>query len=277
MEWRFSIKMKIGNFFKIGLFVVLTSIFFTACSNKSIKSAEKPKPMSITDVLNDSFEYNKNQKLYKNKSLKEDDVNKLSFRFGKFCSQKQGKLAYTDYYINQDYTKSYTDNKAIVCLINRVPYFITHQAKEKSNVYYTVGMDEQIKKDYLDFKKNKQLELIKANQENAQNSIKEREEIQKRERAREQKTRMLLNKKGQRTMTFFDSWRYTGNKTSCSNKCTNINLKSTGFKTLKEAISNNWQLVSKVGDIEEAIDDSCTCTGYSVLVKKEVSTNQTDK
>lgn len=271
--------MKIGNFFKIGLFVVLTSIFFTACSNKSIKSAEKvnPKPMSITDVLNDSFEYNKNQKLYKNKSLKEDDVNKLSFRFGKFCSQKQGKLAYTDYYINQDYTKSYTDNKAIVCLINRVPYFITHQAKENSNVYYTVGMDEQIKKDYLDFKKNKQLELIKANQENAQNSIKEREEIQKRERAREQKTRMLLNKKGQRTMTFFDSWRYTGNKTSCSNKCTNINLKSTGFKTLKEAVSNNWQLVSKVGDIEEAIDDSCTCTGYSVLVKKEVSTNQTDK
>ena len=69
-------------------------------------------------------------------------------------------------------------------------------------------------------------------------------------------------------MTFFDSWRDSGDKALCSTKCNALNVKTNGYKTLQEAVSNNWQLVSKVGEIEEAIDDSCTCSGYSVLVKK---------
>jgi len=72
MEWRFSLKMQINKFLKIGLFVIATSILFTACANKSIgkNSVEKTKVKTINDVLNESFTYDAKQRLYKNKSLK---------------------------------------------------------------------------------------------------------------------------------------------------------------------------------------------------------------
>ena len=55
--------MEIKNILKIGLFVISTSIFFTACANKSIeKKVEKPKVKTIDDVLNESSEYDVNQK-----------------------------------------------------------------------------------------------------------------------------------------------------------------------------------------------------------------------
>ena len=69
MEWRFSLEMKIKKIFKIGLFVITTSIFFVACSDKPTveQKLEKPEVITINDVLNDSFEYDANQKLYKTK------------------------------------------------------------------------------------------------------------------------------------------------------------------------------------------------------------------
>lgn len=259
------------EFLKIGLFIIAVSIFFTACSNKSIeKKVEKPKIKTINDVLRDSFEYDANQKIYKSKSAinKIEDANILSSKFQKFCLEKEGKLVYTDYDINQNHTNSYPSNVTNICEVNNTPYFIIQKTGEPSNIYYFIGMDEQIKKDYLDYKNNKQLELIKINKENTEKLIKERQEIQKREIAREQKTKILLGQKNQRTMTFFDKWRYSGSESLCSKKCNDINLKTTGYKSLKEALSNNWQFVSKVDDIEEAVDDNCTCTGSSLVVKK---------
>jgi 16S rRNA C1402 (ribose-2'-O) methylase RsmI len=88
-------------------------------------------------------------------------------------------------------------------------------------------------------------------------------------KAREQKTRMILNKKDQKTMTFFDSWRYAGSEASCSKKCIDINIKNYGFKSLKDALSNNWQLVSKEGEEEMTLDDSCTCSGSSAVLSKK--------
>ena len=100
--------MEIKNILKIGLFVISTSIFFTACANKSIeKKVEKPKVKTIDDVLNESFEYDVNQKLYKTKTpiTKEEEKNALVSKFTKFCSEKNGKLIYTNYYINKQYVK----------------------------------------------------------------------------------------------------------------------------------------------------------------------------
>lgn len=270
MEWRFSLEMKIKKIFKIGLFVVTTSIFFVACSDKPTveQKLEKPEVITINDVLNDSFEYDANQKLYKTKApiTKEEDKNALVSKFIKFCSEKNGKLIYSNYYINKHYVNSYSKNLANACEVDREPYFIIHQANENSNLHYSVSIDEVAKRIYLN---KRQPEYEKPTPESTAQTIQERKEIQKREIAREQKTKLLLSNKNQeKTMTFFDSWRDTENKALCSTKCNALNLKTNGYKTLKEALSNNWQLVSKVGEIEEAIDDSCTCSGYSVLVKK---------
>jgi|GEM_PF-5075475 len=257
------------RFLKIGLFVIATSIFFTACSTKPIvkTTVEKPKIKTINDVINDSFVYDTNQKLYRTKSpiTKIEEGNALFSKFAKFCSEKNGKLVYTSYYINKHYANLYSKNIANVCEVDNEPYFIIHRANENSNIYYSISMDQIAKRIYLN---KKQPEFEKPVMESTEQSIQERKEIQKREIAREQKTKLLLNKKGQRTMIFFDSWRDSGNKALCSTKCNALNVKTNGYKTLQEAISNNWQLVSKVGEIEEAIDDSCTCSGYSVLVKK---------
>lgn len=262
--------MKIKKFFKIGLFVVTSSIFFVACSDKPTveQKLEKPEVITINDVLNDSFEYDANQKLYKTKApiTKEEDKNALVSKFIKFCSEQNGKLIYSNYYINKHYVNSYSKNLANACEVDREPYFIIHQANENSNLYYSVSIDEVAKRIYLN---KRQPEYEKPTPESTAQTIQERKEIQKREIAREQKTKLLLSNKNQeKTMTFFDSWRDTENKALCSTKCNALNLKTNGYKTLKEALSNNWQLVSKVGEIEEAIDDSCTCSGYSVLVKK---------
>lgn len=270
MEWRFSLEMKIKKIFKIGLFVVTTSIFFVACSDKPTveQKLEKPEVITINDVLNDSFEYDANQKLYKTKApiTKEEDKNALVSKFIKFCSEQNGKLIYSNYYINKHYVNSYSKNLANACEVDREPYFIIHQANENSNLHYSVSIDEVAKRIYLN---KRQPEYEKPTPESTAQTIQERKEIQKREIAREQKTKLLLSNKNQeKTMTFFDSWRDTENKALCSTKCNALNLKTNGYKTLKEALSNNWQLVSKVGEIEEAIDDSCTCSGYSVLVKK---------
>jgi hypothetical protein len=270
MEWRFSLKMQINKFLKIGLFVVVTSIFFTACANKSIvkNNVQKTKVKTINDVLNESFIYDAKQKLYKNKSTKIEDRKILLSKLNKFCSDKKGKLVNSTYYINKIYVNSYSNNRATVCEINNQPYFIAHQATQNSSSYYSISMDEGIKKAYSNSKNHTQFESESPTLINTQDSIKERKEIQKREAAREQKTRLLFNKKDQRTMTFFDSWRYSGKEAVCSKRCTDINKRTTGYSTVKEAVNNNWQLVSKVEDIEEAIDNTCTCSGYSVLLRK---------
>lgn len=261
--------MKMKEFLKIGLFVVATSLFFNACANKApVKNNEKQKIKTIDNVLAESFVYDSNQKLYRTKApiTKAEDGNALISKFAKFCSEKNGKLVYTSYYINKHYANSYSNNLANACEVDKEPYFLIHQASENSNLYYSVSMDEAAKRIYSN---KKQPEFEKPTPESTEQTIQERKEIQKREIAREQKTKLLLsNKSQQKTMTFFDSWRDSGNKALCSTKCNALNVKTNGYKTLQEAISNNWQLVSKVGEIEEAIDDSCTCSGYSVLVKK---------
>ena len=78
-----------------------------------------------------------------------------------------------------------------------------------------------------------------------------------------------MNKKDQKTMTFFDSWRYSGSESSCSRKCVDMNVKNYGFKSLKEALNTNWQLVSKAGEEEMTLDESCTCVGTSSVLSKK--------
>ena len=260
--------MEIKNILKIGLFVISTSIFFTACANKSIeKKVEKPKVKTIDDVLNESFEYDVNQKLYKTKTpiTKEEEKNALVSKFTKFCSEKNGKLIYTNYYINKQYVNSYSKNLANACEVDKEPYFIIHQANDNSNLYYSVSIDDATKRIYLN---RKPPEFEKPAIESTEQTVQERKEIQRREAAREQKTKLLLSQKNQKTMTFFDSWRYSGSEASCSNRCYDINLKNNGFKTLKEALNNNWQLVSKIEETEITIDNNCTCAGSSVVLKK---------
>ena len=257
------------EFLKIGLFVIATSIFFAACATKPIpKNVEKPKTKpTITDVLNNSFVYDPNQKLYRTKSpiSTPEESNTLFSKFANFCSERNGKLVFTTYFINRYYANAFTNNLVNACEIDNQPYFIIHRANENSNIHYSVSMDEGIKRIYLS---KKQPEYEKPTPESTEQSLQERKEIQRRESAREQKTKILLGKKDQKTMTFFNSWRYSGSEALCSKKCTDINQRTTGFRTLKDALSNNWQLVSKGDDIEEAIDDNCTCSGSSVLVKK---------
>jgi len=255
-------------FLKIGLFIVATSIFFTACADKVIeKNGAKSKSRTITEVLNDSFMYDANQRIYKIKSVINniEDANNLVYKFERFCSEKNGQLIYTSFNINQDYARPNLRSKTNVCEVNNEPYFIIQQLGETSNISYSVSTDEITKKSYLTYKEQI---TERSSKEYIDKMNKERLEIQKREIAREQKTRMFQNKKDEKTMTFFSSWRYTGSEATCSKKCTDMNVKNTGFKSLKDAQNSNWQLVSKVEEIEEAIDDYCTCSGSSLTLKK---------
>ena len=291
--------MKINKILKILLFITATSVLFTACANKSpnknIKKIEKVTGKNINDILNDSklFEYDARLKLYKNKSTQEQNRNDLLLRFGNLCSDKKGKLVYINHFINKSYVNSYTNNKAYICEVDNIPYFIAHIASQNSNSYLSISIDEKIKKEYLDKQNDiksesnietipgttsvSKFEAILPNQGSIEDSIKEREEIQKRERAREQKTKLLFNKKDQTTMTFFDSWKQMGNDPICSTKCKSINKRSTGFSTLKEATDNKWQIISKIGETSEAIDGTCTCTGSSVILKKQSNEDQANK
>jgi hypothetical protein len=251
---------------KIGLFIFITSIFLSACADKVIQKNSKSKTKNLTETLKDSFDFDENQKLYKNKSAitTNEDSDNLIFKFEKFCNEKKGELIYTDFYINQDYMKSNYKNKTNVCEVNNEPYFFIQQSINRSDYIYSISIDEQTIGYYKNYKNNKSL-----NPETIEKMQRERAEIQRREIAREQKTRMILNKKDQKTMTFFDSWRYAGSEASCSKKCIDINIKNYGFKSLKDALSNNWQLVSKEGEEEMTLDDSCTCSGSSAVLSKK--------
>ncbi len=291
--------MKINKFLKIVLFIAATSVLFTACAskapNKNVKKVEKAKDKNINDVLNDSklFEYDARLKLYKNKFTQEKNRNDLLIRFGNLCSDKKGKLVYINHFINKSYVNSYANNKAYICEVDNAPYFIAHMASQNTNSYLSISVDENIKKEYLakenDMKFESSLETTTGttsgpkfestppSQENAEDGKKEREEIEKRQRAREQKTKLLFDKKDQTTMTFFDTWKQTGVDPLCSTKCKSINKKSTGFTTLKEATDTKWQIVSKIGETSETVDDTCTCTGSSVILKKLSNENQASK
>ena len=149
MEWRFSLKMEINKFLKIGFFVIITSILFTACANKAnvknVKKVDQVNVKSISDILNDSnklFEYDANQKLYKNKSTKIETTNNLLTELGKLCSDNKGKFVSMNYYINKNYVNSYPNNKASVCEVNNEAYFITHQANTNDNIYYSSNTDK---------------------------------------------------------------------------------------------------------------------------------------
>ncbi|MDZ7819950.1 MAG: hypothetical protein U5K55_15660 [Aliarcobacter sp.] len=281
--------MKINKFLKTVLFIAVTSVLFTACVNKSpdknIQKVKKIKIQNINNILNDPkiFEYDARLKLYKNKFTQEQNRNDLLLKFGNLCSHKKGKLVYINHFINKTYVNSYINNKAYICEVDNLPYFIGHIASQNSNRYLSISIDEKIKKEYLDkqndMKSESNFETTDTRldtkfeatlpiQVSGQEAIKEREEIKKRERAREQKTKLLFNKKDQTTMTFFDSWKQTGKDPLCSTKCKSINKRSTGFTTLKEATANKWQIVSKVGETSEAIDQTCTCVGSSLILKK---------
>ena len=255
------------NLLKIGLLIFITSIFLTACVDKAIeKNSNKSKTKNITETLNESFVFNENQKVYINKFeiTTNEDSDNLIFKFEKFCKEKKGELVYTDFYINQNYIKSNYKNKTNICEVNDEPYFFIQQSINRSDYTFSISMDEQTIAYYKDYKNNKSL-----NSETSEKMQRERLEIQKREIAREQKTRMLLAKKDQKTMTFFESWRYSGSESLCAKKCLDMNVKNNGFKSLKEAASTNWQLISKVGEEEITLDDSCTCSGVSVVLTKK--------
>lgn len=263
--------MQMKRILKIGLFIVTTSIFFAACANKPIeKNVQKSKTKTINNLLNDSFDYDENQKIYKISSAitSEDDANNLLAKFENFCTQNKGQLIGGAYYINKDYTKTHTNNKAGVCDVDSEPFFIIHQARQGSNIYYSVITDEGTMKIHYGKNKKQSFEIEPPVKESTEQIMQERKEIQRREAAREQKTKLLLSQKNQKTMTFFDSWRYSGSEASCSNRCYDINLRNNGFKTLKEALNNNWQLVSKIEETEITIDNNCTCSGSSVVLKK---------
>ena len=197
-----------------------------------------------------------------------NDANKLLAKFENLCSQKQGQLIGQAYFINKDYTKTHTNNKAGVCQINDEPFFIIHEATYDSNIYYSVLIDEDMMRTYHRKTKKQDFQIEPTVNAPIEQVIQERKEIEKREIAREQKTKLLLGQKNQKTMTFFDSWRYSGSEAACSKRCYDINVKNNGFKTLKEATSNNWQLVSKIEETEQMLDNSCTCAGSSVVLKK---------
>lgn len=290
--------MKINKFLKIVLFIAATSVLFTACANKSpnknVKKIEKTKSQNINNILNDPklFEYDARQKLYKNKSTQEQNRNNLILMFSGLCSDKKGKLVYIDHFINKTYVNSYAKNKAYICEVDNIPYFIGHIASQNSNSFLSISIDEKTKKDYLDkqndmkaesdlenasSKVDSKFEAIIPSSENVEVSLRERQEIQKREKAREQKTKLLFNKKDQTTMTFFDSWKQTGKDSLCPTKCKSINKRSTGFTTLKEATDSKWQILSKIGETSEMIDETCTCTGFSVVLKKQAIEEQASK
>ena len=262
---------------KILLFIIATSVLFNGCVNKTQnKKVEKTKSISLHDVLNDSklFEYDENQKLYKNKFTQDQNRNDLLLKLGNLCSEKKGKLVYTNYFINSEYVNTYINNKAYICEIQNAPYFIGHLANQDSNSYLSISINENTKKEYVNkqtaIKKlsESKFEVTLPTQISAQEAIQEREEIKKREKAREQKAKLMFSKKNQSTMTFFDSWKQIGTDPLCSTKCKNINKKTTGFTTLQEATAQKWQLISKVNEISETIDTTCTCSGSSVILKK---------
>lgn len=294
--------MKINKFLKIVLFIAATSVLFTACASKApknVKKVEKPKVENINNVLNDAkvFEYDSRQKLYRNKFTQEQNRNDLLLKFGKLCSDKKGKLVYIDHFINRSYVNAYANNKAYICEVDKAPYFIAHIASQNTNSYFSISVDEKVKKEYLDKQNdmefesslettvdstptsvpNPKFQATPPSQESFEDGKKEREEIEKRQRAREQKTRLLFDKKDQTTMTFFDTWKQTGVDTLCSTKCKSINKRSTGFTTLKEATDTKWQIVSKIGETSEMVDNTCTCTGSSIVLRKLSSENQASK
>lgn len=264
--------MKIKSILKLLSFFMIVLLSFDACSNKGIvKKTEKLKTKTIDEILVESFEYNENQKIYKNKFdiVNEDDANNLLAKFENFCSSKEGQLIGGAYFIDKDYVRSYTNNKAGVCEVNGEPIFMIHQSSRASSIFYSVVIDEDIMKTYYIRKKKQDFQIEQpVIKESLEEVMHERKEIQRREAAREQKTKLLLSQKNQKTMTFFDSYRFAGSEASCSKRCYDINIKNNGFKTLKDALSNNWQFVSKIEETEETLDNNCTCKGSSVLLKK---------
>lgn len=251
---------------EMSLFIFIISIFLSACADKEIQKTSKTKTKDMTEILKDSFDFDENQKLYKSKTAitTTEDSDNLIFKFEKFCRDKKGELVYTDFYINQNYMRSNYKNKTNICEVNNEPYFFIQQSVNRSDYIYSISIDEQTMVYYKNYKNSKSL-----NPETIEKMQRERSEIQRREIAREQKTRAFLNKKDQRTMTFFDSWRYSGSEASCSKKCIDMNIKNYGFKSLKDALTNNWQLVSKEGEEEMTLDDSCTCSGSSTVLSKK--------
>ena len=269
--------MKINKFLKIVLFIAAAAVLFTACANKSpknVKKVEKPKVENINNVLNDAkvFEYDSRQKLYRNKFTQEQNRNDLLLKFGKLCSDKKGKLVYIDHFINRSYVNAYANNKAYICEVDKAPYFIAHIASQNTNSYFSISVDEKVKKEYLDKQNDMEFESsLETTVDSTPTSV-PNPKFQATPPSQES-----FDKKDQTTMTFFDTWKQTGVDTLCSTKCKSINKRSTGFTTLKEATDTKWQIVSKIGETSEMVDNTCTCTGSSVVLRKLSSENQASK
>ena len=98
---------------------------------KRKKPVSKPKVKTIDNVLAESFVYDPNQKLYRTKApiTKQEDGNALVSQFAKFCSEKNGKLVYTGYYINKHYANSYSNNLSSSKFLGFFSFFVPSKNK----------------------------------------------------------------------------------------------------------------------------------------------------
>jgi len=55
---------------------------------------------------------------------------------------------------------------------------------------------------------------------------------------------------------------------TCIKSCKNYNIENTGYSLLQESLDDNWEFVSKIGNINTKVNRYCTCEGVNVLMKK---------
>ena len=86
-----------------------------------------------------------------------------------------------------------------------------------------------------------------------------------------QERKMLRERKGTHSIIFYNSFSFNGEnkyENVCAKSCKNYNIENTGYISLQESLNDNWEFVSKIGNINTSINRHCICKGVNLLLKK---------
>ncbi|HOI83161.1 MAG TPA: hypothetical protein PKW30_02525, partial [Campylobacterales bacterium] len=90
-------------------------------------------------------------------------------------------------------------------------------------------------------------------------------------KAKQKVVEQLRSRIGIYEMTFYDKFQFKWSEQECSDKCINLNLQTSGYISLNEALKNGWEPTGTVLGDEQINPDkynSCTCIGKRLILKR---------
>ena len=245
------------------LVLSVVALLLTGCLRPNLPEKHNTKEWSNISI--DQFV----QEIINSKGLsKFEKVNENVFYYQYGMSGYYAKVLCESKGGNYKEIRNFKYQNGMICIRqNDEPMFFRFYSDYKGERGYFDYSKETIS-EYINYKRKQEINKQKFFTEYEKRKKLEREQEALKEKQKIARVKQLRSQTGQKTMTFFDNWRFNGDELLCRTKCQEKNLMNNGYLSLQYALNDGWQFVTKINEISFNPNPDCQCIGAQVLLKK---------